>query len=77
MIIQWEETQDNFKLNMQRNVYGLHMPVRQLMERNIVGFVRTLANCHYWHSAHAFYIEPSYADVPNDERAPRHSHGAR
>ncbi|EKM60334.1 uncharacterized protein PHACADRAFT_246196 [Phanerochaete carnosa HHB-10118-sp] len=34
----WEETQDNFKLTMQRNVYGLHAPVRQLMERKIVGF---------------------------------------
>lgn len=37
--MQWEETQDNFKLNMQRNVYGLHAPVRQLMERSIVSFV--------------------------------------
>ncbi|GJE96798.1 proteasome maturation factor UMP1 [Phanerochaete sordida] len=34
----WEETQDNLKLNMQRNVYGLHAPVRQLMERSIVSF---------------------------------------
>ncbi|SJL05303.1 uncharacterized protein ARMOST_08669 [Armillaria ostoyae] len=32
----WEETQDNLKLTMQRNVYGLHAPMRLLMERRIV-----------------------------------------
>jgi len=32
----WEETQDQLKLSMQRNMFGLHMPVRQLMERKIV-----------------------------------------
>jgi len=32
----WEETQDVLKLNLQRNLYGLHLPVRQLMERKIV-----------------------------------------
>ncbi|EJU03192.1 proteasome maturation factor UMP1 [Dacryopinax primogenitus] len=32
----WEETQDNLKLNMQRNLYGLHAPVRLLMERRAV-----------------------------------------
>jgi len=32
----WEETQDNLKLNMQRELFGLHLPVRQLMERKIV-----------------------------------------
>ncbi|EGN92673.1 hypothetical protein SERLA73DRAFT_190673 [Serpula lacrymans var. lacrymans S7.3] len=32
----WEETQDNMKLNVQRNLYGLHAPVRLLMERKIV-----------------------------------------
>ena len=36
---QWEATQDNLKLNMLRNVYGLHAPVRLLMERQIVGYV--------------------------------------
>ncbi|KAF8323366.1 proteasome maturation factor UMP1 [Clavulina sp. PMI_390] len=32
----WEETQDNLRLNLQRNMYGLHMPMRHLMERKIV-----------------------------------------
>jgi len=32
----WEETQDNAKLTMLRNVHGLHAPARLLMERNIV-----------------------------------------
>ncbi|THU88458.1 hypothetical protein K435DRAFT_313149 [Dendrothele bispora CBS 962.96] len=32
----WEETQDNLKLNMLRNVHGLHAPMRLLMERRIV-----------------------------------------
>ncbi|KAF9014750.1 proteasome maturation factor UMP1 [Hymenopellis radicata] len=32
----WEETQDNLKLTMQRNVYGMHAPMRLLMERKIV-----------------------------------------
>ncbi|EJD52872.1 hypothetical protein AURDEDRAFT_19542, partial [Auricularia subglabra TFB-10046 SS5] len=31
----WEETQDNLKLNLQRNIYGLHQPIRQLMERRL------------------------------------------
>lgn len=33
---QWEETQDQLKLTLQRNLYGLHLPVRQMMERKIV-----------------------------------------
>ncbi|KAH9931278.1 proteasome maturation factor UMP1 [Fomitopsis serialis] len=33
---QWDATQDNLKLTMQRNTFGLHMPMRMLMERKIV-----------------------------------------
>ncbi|KAH8834894.1 proteasome maturation factor UMP1 [Flagelloscypha sp. PMI_526] len=33
----WEETQDNLKLTMQRNMYGMHAPMRLLMERKMVG----------------------------------------
>lgn len=33
---QWEETQDNAKLTVQRNIYGMHAPMRLLMERKIV-----------------------------------------
>ncbi|KAJ7456434.1 proteasome maturation factor UMP1 [Mycena latifolia] len=32
----WEETQDNLKLTFQRNVFGMHAPMRLLMERKIV-----------------------------------------
>ncbi|EJF56117.1 proteasome maturation factor UMP1 [Dichomitus squalens LYAD-421 SS1] len=32
----WEATQDNMKLQMQRQLFGLHMPMRILMERKIV-----------------------------------------
>jgi len=32
----WDETQRSLKLTMHRNIYGLHAPMRQLMERKIV-----------------------------------------
>ncbi|RPD56225.1 proteasome maturation factor UMP1 [Lentinus tigrinus ALCF2SS1-7] len=32
----WEATQDNLKLQMQRQLFGLHMPMRLMMERKIV-----------------------------------------
>ncbi|KAF7306439.1 hypothetical protein MIND_00435100 [Mycena indigotica] len=32
----WEETQDNMKLTLQRNMHGMHAPLRLLMERKIV-----------------------------------------
>ncbi|KAF8060965.1 proteasome maturation factor UMP1-domain-containing protein [Lyophyllum atratum] len=32
----WEATQDNAKLTLQRNIYGMHAPMRRLMERKIV-----------------------------------------
>ncbi|KAG5651816.1 hypothetical protein H0H81_007288 [Sphagnurus paluster] len=32
----WEATQDNMKLTLQRNIYGMHAPMRRLMERKIV-----------------------------------------
>lgn len=43
--LQWEETQDNLKMTMQRNLFGLHLPVRQMMERKIVAAVCT--HCHH------------------------------
>lgn len=39
-ICKWEETQENLHLTLQRNIYGLHAPIRQLMERQIVSQVR-------------------------------------
>ncbi|KAF5311883.1 hypothetical protein D9619_003080 [Psilocybe cf. subviscida] len=32
----WEAMQDNLKLNLERNLYGMHAPLRRLMERKIV-----------------------------------------
>lgn len=36
ILSQWEETQDNLNLTMQRNTFGLHAPIRLLMERELV-----------------------------------------
>ncbi|KAM0791004.1 hypothetical protein ACM66B_004304 [Microbotryomycetes sp. NB124-2] len=33
---QWDETQENLQMTMQRNMFGLHAPVRLMMERAIV-----------------------------------------
>ena len=35
----WDETRDNLKLTMQRNMFGLGAPIRTLMERRVVGHV--------------------------------------
>ncbi|KAL4068402.1 proteasome maturation factor UMP1-domain-containing protein [Scleroderma yunnanense] len=35
-LIHWDETQDNLKLTMLRDVHGLHVPARLLMERKTV-----------------------------------------
>ncbi|CAL1697233.1 unnamed protein product [Somion occarium] len=47
----WEATQDNLKLTTLRNVYGLHAPVRLLMERKAVSYnphmpARSTSNIH-------------------------------
>lgn len=44
---QWEATQDNLKLQMQRQLFGLHMPMRILMERKLVSQVRPAIRCIY------------------------------
>lgn len=46
-IEQWEATQDNLKLQMQRQLFGLHMPMRILMERKLVSQVRFCSVCIY------------------------------
>ncbi|KAF9478717.1 proteasome maturation factor UMP1 [Pholiota conissans] len=33
----WEATQDNLKLTLERNLLGMHAPMRRLMERKIIG----------------------------------------
>jgi len=35
----WDETRDNLKLTMQRNMFGLGAPIRTLMERRVVEHV--------------------------------------
>ncbi|KAF9454941.1 proteasome maturation factor UMP1 [Macrolepiota fuliginosa MF-IS2] len=37
----WEETQDMTKLTALRNIYGMHAPMRLLMERKIVNSLPT------------------------------------
>jgi proteasome maturation protein len=44
---QWEETQDMTKLTMLRNTYGMHAPLRLLMERKIVTSVSPLLLLDY------------------------------
>ncbi|KAJ2985959.1 hypothetical protein NUW54_g9962 [Trametes sanguinea] len=34
----WEATQDNLKLQMHRQVFGLHMPMRLMMERKLASY---------------------------------------
>lgn len=36
---QWEETQEQLRFTMQRNAFGMHMPIRQAMERQLVSHV--------------------------------------
>ncbi|KAH8917059.1 proteasome maturation factor UMP1 [Atractiella rhizophila] len=49
-IEKWEETQDNLKLTMMRDLYGIHAPVRLLMERKMASFgthpLRGSSNIH-------------------------------
>ncbi|KAF8349858.1 hypothetical protein F5887DRAFT_1059113 [Amanita rubescens] len=32
----WDSTQDNLRLNLKRDAYGIHLPMRLLMERKLV-----------------------------------------
>ena len=41
---QWDETRDNLKLTMQRNMFGLAAPLRTMMERKVVGQVCIIAS---------------------------------
>ncbi|KAI8051661.1 proteasome maturation factor UMP1-domain-containing protein [Syncephalis plumigaleata] len=36
----WEETQMNARMTLQRRIFGIHAPVRQLMEQSIVAKTR-------------------------------------
>lgn len=37
---QWKETQDNLNLQLARQAYGMHMPIRMMMNRQIATQVR-------------------------------------
>ncbi|CAG8826182.1 37113_t:CDS:2, partial [Racocetra persica] len=38
----WEETQMNLKLTLQRRIYGIHAPLRHMIEQSIVSKVKRL-----------------------------------
>lgn len=40
-LAQWGETQDRTKMTMQRNVYGVALPLRTMMEKRLVAEVST------------------------------------
>ncbi|KAG0268036.1 hypothetical protein DFQ27_007665 [Actinomortierella ambigua] len=40
---QWESTQEELKLTMARNTYGMHMPIKLTMERELVTKARGLS----------------------------------
>lgn len=44
-IFQWEETQWELKLNLARQAYGMHAPIKLMMERSIVEKVVELNSC--------------------------------
>lgn len=35
-LLQWNSAQDNLRLNLKRDIYGMHAPMRLLMERKLV-----------------------------------------
>ena len=40
IIYQWDAAQDNLRLSLKRDIYGMHAPMRLLMERKLVSAVR-------------------------------------
>lgn len=63
-IFQWETTQDNLKLTLERNLYGMHAPMRRLMERRIVASVSHESKCI--ESSH-FSPDASYVECATNE----------
>lgn len=74
--LQWEETQDMTKLTMLRNTFGMHAPMRLLMERKAVTSVCTFYLCSWaWYLCAWLDIYlPRHAPV---ESAPWHLDGSR
>lgn len=79
---QWNETQDKLQLTMQRNIYGVHAPVRSLMERQLVAKVRCIMD----HAPLAPGADPSHPDTTGAvirwpaatfQHPSRHPHRAR
>lgn len=64
---QWDETQRNWKLTMQRNTFGLGAPMRTMMERHFVSQVRAL-------SPHA---DAAAAGPPHGQSAPGRARWSR
>lgn len=41
----WEATRDSFKMTMHRNMYGMGVPVKSMLERRAVDWVSFLSCC--------------------------------
>lgn len=41
----WEATRDSFKMTMHRNMYGMGVPVKSMLERRAVDWVSLLCLC--------------------------------
>ncbi|KAK9895324.1 UMP1-domain-containing protein [Cystobasidium minutum MCA 4210] len=77
----WADTQDNLKFTMQRQLYGVHMPVRQLMERSLVGQSSHMpargpvSNLHLdILKGNDEYLEPSDLFLPDQPQLPLDIH---
>jgi len=72
--LQWDATQDNLKLTLERNLYGMHAPMRRLMERRIVASVSHGQNgCNRL----SLFPDASYLKCPTNEPSPGYPDGSR
>jgi hypothetical protein len=79
LLPQWEETQDNLKLTLQRNLHGLHAPMRLLMERKIVGLVSFVFCVLIFFEVlmPVPTLVSAHARCPAIQHPPGHPHGSR
>ena|SRR6266550_73589 len=74
-LLQWDFTQDNLRLNLKRDVYGIHLPMRLLMERKLVSAVRFILFILFVNQCPI--AEPTYVRPPSVKPTFRYSHGQR
>lgn len=77
-LAQWDDTRDSLKFNVQRTAFGMHMPIRQAMERQLVSFVSVQSGPETgsgWHLTFLLYCTGPYISRlgPIQQRASRHS----